>query len=59
LIETDSPYLTPHPHRSIRPNEPKMVRYTAQILAQERDMAVEEFAEITTANARRVFQLKS
>jgi TatD DNase family protein len=59
LVETDAPYLTPHPHRSVRPNEPRMVRFTAQVLAQERGMAVEELAEITTANARRVFQLKS
>lgn len=57
LIETDSPYLTPHPHRGRRPNQPKMVKYTAQCLAKVKGLDVEEFGEITTENARRVFRL--
>lgn len=57
LIETDSPYLSPHPHRSKRPNEPAMVIHTAECLAAARDVSVEEIAELTTANARRFFKI--
>ena len=57
LIETDSPYLTPHPFRGRRPNEPRMVRHTAQCLADVRQMDLETVARITTENAKRVFQL--
>ncbi len=57
LIETDSPYLTPHPHRGQRPNEPAMLVHTARCLAEVRGMEMDEFAELTSANARRLFQL--
>lgn len=55
LIETDSPYLSPHPHRGKRPNHPAMVQHTAACLAQVFDMPVEAFAAATTSNAQRVF----
>jgi TatD DNase family protein len=55
LIETDSPYLTPHPHRGKRPNHPAMVVHTAQCLADVRGVSLEELGELTTRNARRVF----
>jgi TatD DNase family protein len=55
LIETDAPYLSPHPCRSQRPNEPALLVHTAACLAEVRGMALEEFAELTTANARRLF----
>ncbi len=55
LIETDSPYLTPHPHRGKRPNHPAMVVHTAQCLAEVRGVSLEELGELTTQNARRVF----
>ena len=55
LIETDSPYLTPHPHRGKRPNEPAMVRFTAECLADLLEVPVVEFANQTTRNARAVF----
>lgn len=49
LIETDSPYLAPQPHRG-KPNEPAYVRYTAQYLAELRQISLTEFAEQTTEN---------
>ena len=55
LIETDSPYLSPHPHRSVRPNQPSMVQHTASCIAEVRGISAEQFGELTTNNARRVF----
>ena len=55
LVETDSPYLSPHPHRSQRPNQPAMVKHTAACLADVRGVSLEEFGKLTTNNARRVF----
>jgi TatD DNase family protein len=56
LIETDSPYLSPHPLRGQR-NEPAHLVHTATCLAEVRGAAVEDFAAQTTANARRLFRL--
>ncbi len=58
LIETDSPYLSPEPVRSKRPNEPAFVRHTAECLAQLRGVTLEELAAQTTANAREFFGLR-
>jgi len=55
LVETDSPYLTPHPFRGQRPNEPRLVVHTAQCLAEVRGLSLEELAALTTANALRLF----
>ena len=55
LVETDSPYLSPHPHRGKRPNQPAMVHYTAECIAQVRETRIEDFGELTTQNARRAF----
>ncbi len=57
LVETDAPYLTPHPHRSQRPNQPAMVCHTASCLADVRGVDLELFSSSTTANAKRVFNL--
>lgn len=57
LIETDSPYLTPEPHRKVRPNEPRYLPHVAQFLARQRDMAPEDFVAAVDSNARRVFNL--
>lgn len=56
LVETDAPFLAPHPHRG-RPNEPYCANYTLQDLALLRGVSAEELAVATTATATRVFQL--
>ena len=55
LIETDSPYLSPHPLRSKRPNEPSYIVHTAACLADVKGISPEELGKITTDNARRLF----
>jgi TatD DNase family protein len=57
LIETDAPYLTPHPFRGKR-NESAYVRLVAETAAEIRGMTLEELAEITTNNAIRLLGLK-
>lgn len=56
LVETDCPYLAPVPVRGRR-NEPAYVCYTAERIAQLRGISLEEFAEITTRNASRLFAI--
>lgn len=56
LVETDSPYLSPHPLRGKR-NEPANVRLTAECVAAARGETLEDFARQTTENARRLFRL--
>jgi len=58
MIETDAPYLAPVPHRG-KPNEPAFVRHTAEFCAQLFGVGYDELAAITTANARRFFNLPS
>ena len=57
LVETDSPFLTPHPHRGKRPNQPHMVQHTAACLADLHSLTLEAFSERTTENAQSVFGL--
>jgi TatD DNase family protein len=54
LIETDSPYLTPVPFRG-KKNHPAMVKYVAEKIAEIKGISVEEVAEKTTENAKRLF----
>ena len=55
MIETDAPYLTPMPHRG-KPNEPAFLRHTAEFCARDVfGVSEEEFARVTTENARRFF----
>ena len=54
LVETDAPYLTPHPHRGTR-NEPFYVTLGAEEIARLKGIAVEDVARQTTENAKRLF----
>jgi TatD DNase family protein len=54
LVETDSPYLTPVPHRGRR-NEPAYVRFVAETIASLKGIPVEEIARITSANVEALF----
>jgi TatD DNase family protein len=54
LVETDSPYLAPPPHRGKR-NEPSYVKNTAQVLADTRGVSLDEIGTATTENFYRLF----
>jgi TatD DNase family protein len=56
LVETDSPYLSPHPYRG-QTNEPARVEATARFLAELRGLEPAALAEVTTSNARQLFGL--
>lgn len=56
LIETDCPYLTPHPYRGKR-NESSYVRYVAEVAAEIKGMTCEELSKITSENAVSLFQI--
>ncbi|MQA60476.1 MAG: YchF/TatD family DNA exonuclease [Actinophytocola sp.] len=58
LVETDAPFLTPHPFRG-RPNEPYCVAYTVRDLADLRQEGVPELAAAVRDTAERVFSLPS
>ncbi len=56
LTETDSPFLTPHPHRGER-NDPSRIPLVVEGLAEAKGLDVDEVAAATVANARRAFRL--
>ena len=55
VLETDAPYLTPVPFRGKR-NESSYLKYIIEKLADVKNISVEELAEITTANAEKMFK---
>jgi TatD DNase family protein len=57
LIETDCPYLTPHPFRGKR-NEPSYVKLVAEEIAHIKGVTYEEIAEATTKNAKKLFDIR-
>jgi TatD DNase family protein len=57
MIETDSPYLTPEPHRKVKTNEPCYVPHVAAYVAGVRGMDVNDFIALSDANAERFFRL--
>jgi len=54
MIETDSPYMTPEPHRGKR-NEPVLVSFVAKRIAEIKNLNYERIAEISTKNAKMLF----
>lgn len=56
LVETDAPFLTPHPYRGA-PNEPYCLPYTVRAIAELVDRPAAELARTTTSNARRIYGL--
>jgi len=57
LIETDSPYLAPVPHRG-KQNQPAFVKHVAETLAEIRNTSVEHIAEVSRNNFYRLFKLE-
>jgi len=57
LLETDAPYLTPHPYRGKR-NEPAYVSYVAEKIAELRGLTFDEVCQATTENALRLFKIR-
>lgn len=56
LIETDAPYLAPHPNRG-KVNEPAYLPYTAEVIAREKQISVENLAKATKENVKNLFKL--
>ena len=57
LIETDSPYLAPEPHRG-ETNTSLFVKYVAGKIAEVKGLSIEEVAKVTRENAMRIFNIK-
>ncbi|WP_175615505.1 TatD family hydrolase [Piscibacillus halophilus] len=57
LIETDCPFLAPHPNRGKR-NEPAYVKLVAEKIAELKGISLDEVARYTTENAKKVFSIK-
>lgn len=55
VLETDSPYLAPVPHRGKR-NEPSFIQLVAQRVADLKEISIEKVAEVTTENANLIFK---
>ena len=58
LIETDAPYLAPHPHRG-ELNHSGLMEFTARTLSEVKGITPEEAAEITYRNASELFGINS
>lgn len=60
VLETDSPYLPPEPHRKDKPrrNESSYVKYVAEKIAELHGLSYQEVTEITSSNARTIFEKK-
>src|SRR5665648_1090292 len=54
LLETDSPFLAPHPFRG-KPNEPKYIPLIAEKIAEIKGISLEEVAKRTSANSKEIF----
>ena len=58
VLETDSPYLAPAPHRGKR-NESSYLKLMVKKIAEIKNINEEEVAAITTSNAMKVFRVKN
>jgi TatD DNase family protein len=58
LVETDAPYIAPVPFRG-KPNRPEYVRHTLAVLSEVRGLELAELEQITSANAKRVYQFNT
>jgi TatD DNase family protein len=58
LLETDSPFLAPEPFRGRR-NEPSYLKYTAEKIAKIKGTSVEKLAQVSSENARTLFQIET
>ena len=56
LLETDCPYLTPHPHRGSL-NSPKYLTLIGEEIANLRNISFKELSDATSVNARKLFRL--
>jgi TatD DNase family protein len=56
MIETDCPFMTPEPFRGQR-NEPVLVKYVAQRIAEIKDVSLEKIAKVTSQNAKQLFKV--
>lgn len=59
MVETDAPFLTPEPHRTVRPNEPKFVAHVADAVADLRGEPRDEVWRALFANAQRFFGIQA
>ena len=59
MLETDSPFLTPAPHRGKRPNEPKYLQHVAEKIASLRDIPLDDVIKQTDQNATSFFGLQA
>ncbi len=57
MLETDSPYLSPEPHRKVRPNEPRFVADIYRFVAELRGVDLDAFIAQTDANAEAFFNI--
>ena len=55
MVETDSPYLSPHPYRG-KKNEPARVLHIAEKIAEIKDVSLDEVAQSTTQTALQLFK---
>jgi TatD DNase family protein len=57
MVETDAPYLAPHPHRGKR-NDSSLMLHTVQMLAELHGTTAENMAQLTAENAARLFSIE-
>lgn len=57
MVETDAPFLTPHPHRGVKPNAPKFSRVIAEFLADLRGTAWDDFHATIDDNTQRFYNV--